>query len=88
MTGHAENEMKKGNTGILHSSWEKVASGTAKKAQLHCPETGKLNMCNNYSWMNTMNSHSHTKWICFDCILYSSLFGFGRYSSELVVNGG
>lgn len=88
MTRHSQNKMKKGNTGKLNSSFEKLASGTAKKAQLHCPETEKLNICNNYSWMNTMNSRSHSKWICFDCICHLFLFGLGGYSSELVVNSG
>lgn len=31
MTGHTKSEMKKGNTGKLHSSCEKDASDTAKK---------------------------------------------------------
>lgn len=74
MTGHTKSEMKKGNTGKIHSSCVKVASDTANKAQLHCPEAGKLNICNNYSWMNTMDSHSHSKWICFDYIYVMGFF--------------
>ena len=43
----------KGNTGKSHSSSENAASDTVnkalliEKAQLHWPEEGKLNMCDN-----------------------------------------